>query len=34
MDLIQGYYFAHPQEEPAHGDAEVAESLAAHAQAN
>jgi len=30
IDLIQGYYFAHPQEEPAHGDAEVATSLAAH----
>jgi EAL domain-containing protein (putative c-di-GMP-specific phosphodiesterase class I)/DNA-binding response OmpR family regulator len=30
IDLIQGYYFAHPQEEPSEGDAEVAESLAAH----
>ncbi len=29
IDLIQGYYFAHPQEEPSDGDAEVAESLAA-----
>ncbi len=31
IDLIQGYYFAHPQEELSRGDAEVAESLAAHA---
>lgn len=31
IDLIQGYYFAHPQEELTSGDAEVAESLAAHA---
>lgn len=31
IDLIQGYYFAHPQEELSSGDAEVAESLAAHA---
>jgi EAL domain-containing protein (putative c-di-GMP-specific phosphodiesterase class I) len=30
IDLIQGYYFAHPQEEPTNGDAEVATSLAAH----
>jgi EAL domain-containing protein (putative c-di-GMP-specific phosphodiesterase class I)/DNA-binding response OmpR family regulator len=29
IDLIQGYYFAHPQEEPANGDEEVATSLAA-----
>jgi EAL domain-containing protein (putative c-di-GMP-specific phosphodiesterase class I)/DNA-binding response OmpR family regulator len=34
IDLIQGYYFAHPQEEPSHGDEEVATSLAAHARAN
>jgi EAL domain-containing protein (putative c-di-GMP-specific phosphodiesterase class I)/CheY-like chemotaxis protein len=34
IDLIQGYYFAHPQEEPSEGDAEVAASMAAHAQAN
>jgi EAL domain-containing protein (putative c-di-GMP-specific phosphodiesterase class I)/CheY-like chemotaxis protein/GGDEF domain-containing protein len=31
IDLIQGYYFAHPQMELSLGDAEVAESLAAHA---
>jgi EAL domain-containing protein (putative c-di-GMP-specific phosphodiesterase class I) len=31
IDLIQGYYFAHPQEELSRGDAEVAESRAAHA---
>ncbi len=31
IDLIQGYYFAHPQEELSSGDAEVADSLAAHA---
>jgi EAL domain-containing protein (putative c-di-GMP-specific phosphodiesterase class I)/GGDEF domain-containing protein len=31
IDLIQGYYFAHPREELSLGDAEVAESLAAHA---
>ncbi|HEX6642689.1 MAG TPA: EAL domain-containing protein [Thermoanaerobaculia bacterium] len=30
IDLIQGYYFAHPQEELSSGDAEVAQSLAAH----
>jgi EAL domain-containing protein (putative c-di-GMP-specific phosphodiesterase class I)/DNA-binding response OmpR family regulator len=28
IDLIQGYYFAHPQEELSSGDAEVAESIA------
>lgn len=28
IDLIQGYYFAHPQEEVSKGDAEVAENLA------
>src|SRR6185295_13722359 len=27
IDLIQGYYLAHPQELPEIGDAEVAESL-------
>jgi EAL domain-containing protein (putative c-di-GMP-specific phosphodiesterase class I)/DNA-binding response OmpR family regulator len=32
IDLIQGYYFAHPQEELSRGDAEVAESLAAHVE--
>jgi EAL domain-containing protein (putative c-di-GMP-specific phosphodiesterase class I)/CheY-like chemotaxis protein len=32
IDLIQGYYFAHPQEELSRGDAEVAESLAAHGE--
>jgi EAL domain-containing protein (putative c-di-GMP-specific phosphodiesterase class I)/DNA-binding response OmpR family regulator len=31
IDLIQGYYFAHPQEHLEQGDAEVAESVAAHA---
>jgi EAL domain-containing protein (putative c-di-GMP-specific phosphodiesterase class I)/DNA-binding response OmpR family regulator len=31
IDLIQGYYFAHPQEHLDQGDAEVAESVAAHA---
>ena len=30
IDLIQGYYLAHPQELPEIGDAEVAESLGAH----
>ncbi|MDP9193325.1 MAG: EAL domain-containing protein [Acidobacteriota bacterium] len=34
IDLIQGYYFAHPQEELSRGDAEVAASLAAHRAAN
>ncbi|HEX8252868.1 MAG TPA: EAL domain-containing protein [Thermoanaerobaculia bacterium] len=29
IDLIQGYYFAHPQEDVALGDAEVAQSVAA-----
>jgi EAL domain-containing protein (putative c-di-GMP-specific phosphodiesterase class I)/CheY-like chemotaxis protein/GGDEF domain-containing protein len=33
IDLIQGYYFAHPQEEVAKGDAEVAENLARWATA-
>jgi EAL domain-containing protein (putative c-di-GMP-specific phosphodiesterase class I) len=32
IDLIQGYYLAHPQEQPRTGDAEVAASLAADAQ--
>ena len=27
IDLLQGYYLAHPQEEPRLGDAEVAQSL-------
>jgi EAL domain-containing protein (putative c-di-GMP-specific phosphodiesterase class I)/CheY-like chemotaxis protein len=31
IDLIQGYYFAHPQEDVHLGDAEVARSLAARA---
>ena len=30
IDLLQGYYLAHPQELPETGDAEVAESLGAH----
>ena len=34
IDLIQGYFFAHPQEELSHGDAEVAASLAAHVGSN
>ena len=29
IDLIQGYYFAHPQEDVARGDAEVAQAVAA-----
>ncbi len=29
IDLLQGYYLAHPQEQPELGDAEVAESLGA-----
>lgn len=29
IDLMQGYYLAHPQEKPAAGDQEVAQSLAA-----
>ena len=33
IDLIQGYYLAHPQELPETGDAEVAESLGAAAHA-
>jgi EAL domain-containing protein (putative c-di-GMP-specific phosphodiesterase class I)/CheY-like chemotaxis protein len=32
IDLLQGYYLAHPQEEPESGDAEVAESLGASAK--
>jgi EAL domain-containing protein (putative c-di-GMP-specific phosphodiesterase class I)/CheY-like chemotaxis protein len=31
IDLIQGYYFAHPQEDVGMGDAEVAQSVAARA---
>jgi EAL domain-containing protein (putative c-di-GMP-specific phosphodiesterase class I)/CheY-like chemotaxis protein len=31
IDLLQGYYFAHPQEELSMGDAEVAQSRAARA---
>jgi EAL domain-containing protein (putative c-di-GMP-specific phosphodiesterase class I)/CheY-like chemotaxis protein len=31
IDLLQGYYLAHPQEQPELGDAEVAESLGASA---
>ena len=30
IDLLQGYFLAHPQELPETGDAEVAESLGAH----
>jgi len=32
IDLLQGYYLAHPQELPATGDAEVAESLGSSQQ--
>jgi EAL domain-containing protein (putative c-di-GMP-specific phosphodiesterase class I) len=31
IDLLQGYFFAHPQEQIATGDAEVAQSIAAAA---
>jgi EAL domain-containing protein (putative c-di-GMP-specific phosphodiesterase class I) len=31
IDLLQGYYFAHPQEELSAGDAEVARSRQARA---
>jgi EAL domain-containing protein (putative c-di-GMP-specific phosphodiesterase class I)/CheY-like chemotaxis protein/GGDEF domain-containing protein len=33
IDLIQGYYFAHPREDLSLGDAEVAQAVAAHAAA-